>query len=84
MRCPKGVLIFGTCQDGSMCGSSLLPRDTDCVWCASQVRLRPHTRMVSVAVAPPRGDPCGKVPGADIGESRDRHRVTMNTIDMML
>ena len=24
--------------------------------------------MVSVVVAPPRGDPCGEVPGADFGE----------------
>eukprot|EP00966_Prymnesium_polylepis_P029103 675076-Prymnesium_polylepis.1 len=67
MRCPKGVLIFGTCQDGSMRGSWLLPRGTDCVCCASQVWPRPHTRMVSVAVASPRGDLCGEVPGADFG-----------------
>ena len=70
LRCLGGALISGRCQDRSMCGSWLLPGDTDCVWCASQVRPRPDTRMVSVVVATPRGDPRGKVPGGARSELR--------------
>ena len=68
MRCLGGALIFGRCRNGSMCGSWLLSRDTDCVWCASQARPRPHTRMVSSAVHASCGAPCGGVLGGDSHE----------------
>ena len=61
-RCPEDVPGVARSRARCLSGSGQLTRAAGCMWCAFQEQSRRLTRMVSVAVATPRGDPCGGVP----------------------
>ena len=67
-RCPEDVPGVARSRARCLSGSGQLTRAAGCMWCAFQEQSRRLTRMVSVAVATPRGDPCGGVPRGDFGE----------------
>ena len=69
-RCPEDDPTVAISRARCLSGSGRVTRALGCMWCAFQVQYWPLTRMVSVAVATPRGDPCGKVPGGERSDLR--------------
>ena len=62
-RCPEDDPSVARSRARCLSGPGRLTCVAGCMWCAFQVQSWPHASMVSVAVATPRGDPCGGVPG---------------------
>ena len=62
-RCPEDDPGVARSRGRCLSGSGRLACVAGCMWCAFQEQSQRLARMVSVAVATPRGDSCGGVPG---------------------